>query len=143
MITSKLTMVIVDASVIGSVSGPGGWAVWIDGETHSGPLPEPMGNNQGELWAVLEGLWRCRHGSQVLLWSDNRQALGWAAGKSSFSPGNQIGIHIREAIKLVVEALDLDIKYQRVKGHAGNREHNIVHELALKEARRAFKEFWS
>ena len=134
----RITMVITDASVIGSVQGPGAWACYVNGREFCGPLPVVMGNNVAELWAINEGLLRCPGNTRVLLWCDNRMALMWAnrtAGVDFYNPHKFLIYTTQQAILSTIEALNLDVKYQLVKGHKFNQDHNRIDRLAKREAR--------
>ena len=142
----RIVVVVTDASVIGHVMGPGAWACEVDHIEYYGPLPMLMGNNIAELWAIYEGLSRCPYGARVLVWCDNRMALQWATNKapvSLYNPLKELVILIQLSIRAVIEALDLDVMYQRVKGHKTNENHNRIDALARSEARRVADEYFS
>ena len=141
----RIIVVITDASVIGHVAGPGAWACYVDGKEFCGPLPGVMGNNVAELWAISEGLKRCPYGARVLLWSDNRMALMWAnytARISPYNPHSPLIITTQLFISSTIEALRLDVVYERIKGHASNRQHNRIDRLARREARIVTDEYY-
>jgi len=143
MYKDEMTLCVVDASVIGTVVGPTGWAAWIgnddDHEIFSGHSHTLMGNNTAECLAILQGLRRCEFRSRVLLWTDSREAYQWLHGKPVYKPAIR---HLIEAIHDAVHALELLVTYQQVKGHKDNRLHNIVHDAAYKQAKIAEREWY-
>jgi ribonuclease HI len=132
----KIIVVVCDASVIGSVKGPTGWAAWVDGELFSGYAPVIMGNNAAELLAILQGIIRCPVRSRVLVWSDSKWALRWMKGKPIYTRDIR---EIRLAIHDAIDALDLLVTWQLIKGHRTNDLHNLVDREARRQAKIAYE----
>lgn len=140
---NKITLVVADGSVIGSGKGPAGWAAWVgnaDNHTlHSGQFPHIAGNNTAELFAVLMGICRCSHGSNVLIWTDSREVIRWMHGKPI---RNSKIWEIRAAIYDAIDALELQVVFQKVKGHNTNTIHNQVDREAHAQAKLSYKRIY-
>ena len=139
----KITMVIVDGSVIGTGKGPGGWAAWVgDLDKYtlcSGQFDHIVGNNTAELYAVLMGISQCSHGSSVLIWTDSREVIHWLNGKPIRDPTIK---EIRLAIGDAIDALELQVTVQKIKGHHQNTIHNEVDEEAHAQAKLAYQRIY-
>ena len=145
---ANAVVVYTDGSAIGN-PGPGGYGVVIQKPGESGPMELSAGfsrttNNRMEMTAViiaLEALKECD--GPIVLHSDSKYVLdaitkGWAKGwkkrgwkKSDGNPALNADLW-----KRLLAALEgLDIRFQWVKGHAGNPLNERCDQLANTIAR--------
>lgn len=122
--------------------GPGGWSTviltsWQDPHTLSGAKPHST-NNEMELTAILRAMiWLRENGSPpAIICSDSSYAIGcmssWAAGwerkgwKKAGGPIKNL-----ELVKTMLGlSRTLDLKWQWVRGHAGDRWNHLADTLA-------------
>jgi ribonuclease HI len=126
-------VVYADGSCLGN-PGPGGWGVVIVGRhgtrEYSGGDPHTT-NNRMEITGAIEGLRRIPEGARVLLRSDSQYVV------------NTINLRWkRNANTGLWKELDAEIarhqvRFEWVRGHAGDALNDRADRLALEEAKRA------
>lgn len=79
-------MIITDASVIGSVKGPAGWAARVGTKIESGYIHGPIGNNQAELMAILFAVVLAPPDCNLSIYTDSKFAIRWINGMPSSMP---------------------------------------------------------
>jgi len=121
--------------------GPGGYGVVLKYKEHRKELSEGFRlttNNRMELLAVIKGLEALKTpGQEVTIYSDSKYVVdavekGWLWGwiKKDFKDKKNEDLWK----KFVVEYKKHKVKFQWVKGHAGNAENEVCDQLAVKSA---------
>jgi len=112
--------------------GPGGWAAVIenDGEKAEITGKEPdTTNNRMELRAIIEALRKLPEGSDVLLRSDSKYAIGVASGEYDAEANLDLVEEARQLAELH------DIEWTHVEGRSGDPENERADDLAQQQAR--------
>ena len=94
--------------------GPGGWAALIDDEMQSGPLLW-VTNNEAEAYAILMAAMALPYGTHAVLFTDSQLCLKWFGRRGKCS--NRRINDLSHAYRVVCDALDLNIRIVKVKGH--------------------------
>jgi ribonuclease HI len=121
--------------------GPGGYGTVLKFKEHRKELSEGFRkttNNRMELWAVIAGLEALKEpGQTVTIYSDSKYVVdsvekGWIWGwiKKNFKDKKNEDLW-RRFINVYQKH---KVKFQWVKGHAGNIENEICDQLAVKSA---------
>jgi ribonuclease HI len=121
--------------------GPGGYGVVLKYKEHRKELSEGFRlttNNRMELLAVIKGLEALKTpGQEITIYSDSKYVVdavekGWLWGwiKKDFKDKKNEDLWK----KFVVEYKKHKVKFQWVKGHAGNAENEVCDQLAVKSA---------
>jgi ribonuclease HI len=124
-------LVYADGSCLGN-PGPGGWGVVIVGRDgtreYSGSDPQTT-NNRMELTAAIEGLRRLPAGARVLLRSDSQYLV------KSINFGWKRNANVDLWKDLDVEIARRRVRFEWVKGHAGDQLNDRADRLALEAAK--------
>jgi ribonuclease HI len=124
-------LVYADGSCLGN-PGPGGWGVVIVGRDgtreYSGSDPQTT-NNRMELTAAIEGLRRLPAGARVLLRSDSQYLV------NSINFGWKRNANVDLWKDLDVEIARRRVRFEWVKGHAGDQLNDRADRLALEAAK--------
>ncbi|SRR5579875_280480 len=127
------TVVYADGSCLGN-PGPGGWGVVIVGRdgTHeySGGDARTT-NNRMEITAALEGLRRIPEGAPVVLRSDSQYVVNTINSRWKRNANTDLW---RE---LDAEIARHKVRFEWVRGHAGDALNDRADRLALEEAKKA------
>ncbi len=121
--------------------GPGGYGTVLKYKQHRKELSEGFRlttNNRMELLAVIKGLEALKEpGQQVMIYSDSKYVVdavekGWIWGwvKKNFKDKKNEDLW-RKFIEVYKKH---EVKFQWVKGHAGNVENELCDRLAVKSA---------
>jgi ribonuclease HI len=115
----------------GSALGPfAGWAILIDDKELSGFTYGT--NNFAELFAIYQALIHVPPHSQVTIVTDSKLAIGWLArGWRTNQPEIADLVYL---IQTVREYLDLQVVFEKVKGHAGDPGNELVDYLSREQA---------
>jgi len=125
-------IIYTDGSTVGN-PGPAGWAYMrADGRKDSGHLGV-AGSNVAELTAVWQALQSCPQGARVTIVTDSRNVVGWL--RDGWKRRNLEVKRVAAEIDRLIAARNLDVRYELVTGHAGQRENEEVHRLAEAAAR--------
>lgn len=112
--------------------GSGAWAALVDGELITGHMSN-VTNNQMELLAVYEAIKTLPYDAEATIYTDSRLVVGWL--KYNWKSNTTEISHIRIAIRTAEQALNLKLKYVKVKGHGVVRGNQIVDAAAARLAR--------
>jgi ribonuclease HI len=127
------TLVYADGSCLGN-PGPGGWGVVIVGRDatreYSGGDPQTT-NNRMELTAAIEGLRRLPAGARVLLRSDSQYLV------KSVNFGWKRNANVDLWRDLDTEIARHRVRFEWVRGHAGDALNDRADRLALDAAKAA------
>ncbi len=125
--------VYADGSCLGN-PGPGGWGVVIvdsDGtREYSGGDPETT-NNRMEITAAIEALRRVAAGSEVLVRSDSQYVVNTINSRWKRNANTDLWRQLDE------EIARRKVRFQWVRGHAGDALNERADRLALEEAKAA------
>jgi len=125
--------VYCDGSCIGN-PGPGGWAFLIDvGQIttiKSGKLDYTT-NQRAEITAAIKGLQYMRHHLEdVLMLTDSQYVVKTMNGQFKQKANLDLWRELQNALNEVYSV----VRWEHVKGHAGNTNQEIVDKLAKREA---------
>jgi ribonuclease HI len=143
MTTESKIEIYTDGACLGN-PGPGGWgAILLYGDHRkeiSGAEVQTT-NNRMELRAVIESLKLLKNSSELTIYTDSKYVIdgisSWIKGwkKNGWRTANRQPVKNAELWQqLDEEVTKHKIKWQWVKGHAGNHFNEIVDQLARKEA---------
>jgi ribonuclease HI len=125
-------VVYADGSCLGN-PGPGGWGVVIVGRDgtreYSGGDPRTT-NNRMEITAAIEGLRRVPEGARVLLRSDSQYVVNTINSRWKRNANTDLW---RE---LDIEIARHTVRFEWVRGHAGNALNERADRLALEESKK-------
>ena len=124
-------LVYADGSCLGN-PGPGGWGVVIVGRDgtreYSGSDPQTT-NNRMEMTAAIEGLRHLPAGARVLLRSDSQYLI------KSINFGWKRNANVDLWKDLDVEIARRRVRFEWVRGHAGDQLNDRADRLALEAAK--------
>ena len=127
-------MLHVDIYTDGACSGnpgPGGWgAVLVCGERRKELSGGKLGvtNNLMEVLAVFKALEALRVPCDVTVYTDSRNVVGWL--QDGWRRNNLLIRQICATIDLLIAAAGHTVKFEWVKGHAGDPENERADRLA-------------
>lgn len=121
----------VDGACSGN-PGPGGWGVVVvegdDIQKLSGGIGFETTNNHMEMLAVLEGLKAVPPFSEVTVYTDSRLVIGWLA--KNFKCKVIHNRDMRDMILSLCKEKKLEVTYEKVKGHSGDKYNDMADQLA-------------
>ena len=125
--------IYTDGSCLKNPNGPGGWAVCIledNLEYYLSGNNSSTTNNRMELTAIIEGISCVKEKIECKIYTDSQLCINCATGKWKRKANLDLWNEYDKVSK------NKNIKYEWVKGHAGNKYNEIVDKIALEEAKK-------